>query len=247
MALRTIIVEDEAPSRERLKSLLEAIPEVELIGEAGDGPGGAELIDALKPDLVFLDVQLPVFTGFTLLQRIRHRPYVIFVTAYDAFAIRAFEANAVDYLLKPTSAERLREAVSRVRQRDPHTRQIMDVLQSVLNQNKYRQRFSVKIGEEVILIASEDIDYFRADDKYVFLHAMDKAYLIEETLKGLETCLDPARFIRIHKSVIINIESIVKIRRRITGQYQVLLKDTKNPAFDIGRTYLARVRERLEF
>lgn len=247
MPLKIVIIEDEKPSRERLKSLLAGIAEIELVGEAENGPDGVKLIDALKPDLAFLDIQLPVFTSFEILQKIRHQPHVVFITAYDEYAIKAFEANAVDYLLKPTTKERLVQAIERVRQRTQPNQDILNTIQSILKKNQFRERFTVKFGNEILFIPTEDIFWFNAEDKYVFLHTYDKKYLIEDTLKNLETCLNPDSFLRIHKSVIVNIHKFHRIKRSFTGQFQVQLTDSKKSTFDIGRTFLAGVRERLDF
>jgi two-component system LytT family response regulator len=248
MPLRTIIIEDEAPARERLKSLVSEIGEIEIVGEAGDGPDGARLIDTLKPDLAFLDIQLPVFSGFEILEKIRHCPYVIFITAYDAYAIKAFEANAVDYLLKPTTPERLRNAVERVRQRNPQDMErLLSILKNTFQKPVYQERFSIKIGDEIRFIQAKDIDWFHAEDKYVFLHTAEDQYLLDTTLKTLEKTLDPQRFIRIHKSVIINCEKLNRIKRNFAGHYKVELNDPKKSTFEIGRIYLVKVRERLGF
>ncbi len=246
MPLRTVVIEDEVPSRERLKSLLVEISEIELIGEAENGSDGVRLIDTLRPDLAFLDIQLPEFTSFEILNRIRHQPAVIFITAYDAYAIRAFEANAVDYLLKPTSKERLLQAVERVRQRTLPQQDIHVILQSILRSRQFRRRFTVKVGSEILFVATEDIYWFHADDKYVFLHTAGDEFFLEETLKNLETSLDPEVFLRIHKSVIVHMGKIRRVKRTFLGQYQVQMNDAQRTVFEIGRTYLPKVKERLD-
>jgi len=247
MPLRTVIVEDEEPALARLKLLLSGFEDIELVGEAQNGPDGVKLIDTIKPDLAFLDIQLPVFTGFDLLQKVRHQPLVIFITAYDEYALKAFDANAIDYLLKPTSLERLQEAVSRVQRQSPKFHEIMSIMEDVFEKKNFRRRFTVRIGDEILLVPSEAIFWFHADDKYVFIHTSEQKYLIDETLKRLEKYLDPKHFIRIHKSVIINIKEIKRIKRKLNGQYAVQLNDPDQSVFDIGRTYLPVVREKLEF
>ena len=185
MPLRTVIVEDEAPSRERLKSMLLEFDDIELVGEAYDGPDGVKLIDKIKPDLAFLDIQLPVFTSIEILQKIKHHPLIIFITAYDEYAIKAFEVNAVDYLLKPTTRERLQEAIHRARQHHPKFQDILSVMEGILDKKRFSDRFTVKIGDEILLIPTEDILWFHAEDKYVFIHTYDQKYLIDETLKNV--------------------------------------------------------------
>jgi DNA-binding LytR/AlgR family response regulator len=248
MQFRTVIVEDETPSRERLKSLLLEIGDIELVGEAVDGPDGVKLINIAKPDLAFLDIQLPVFSSFEIIEKIQHHPYIIFITAYDEYAIKAFEANAVDYLLKPTSLERLKQAIHRVQERLPQNQQeLLSIIKTAFQKPIYQQRFSVKVGTEILFIPVEEIYFFQAEDKYIFLHTFDKKYLIEETLKFLETFLNPDSFIRIHKSVIINTNQLQRIKRTLNGQYKVQINNQKKSSFEIGRTYLAVVRERLNF
>lgn len=247
MPLRTVIVEDEAPSLELLKSMLSEFDDIELVGEAHDGPDGVKLIDKVKPDLAFLDIQLPVFTSIEILQKIKHHPFIVFITAYDEYAIKAFEANAVDYLLKPTTKERLQEAIHRVQQRHLKFQDILSVMENIIDKKRFQDRFAVKIGDEILLIPAEDIFWFHAEDKYVFIHTYDQEYLIDETLKNLEEYLDPKQFIRIHKSVIINSKKINRIKRVLNGQYVVQLNDSRRSKFDIGRTFLSHIRERLQF
>jgi DNA-binding LytR/AlgR family response regulator len=247
MPLKTIIVEDETPSRERLKSLLTDYKEIELIGEAENGPDAVNLINTIKPDLVFLDIQLPVYTGFEVIQKIKFQPLIIFVTAFDEYAIKAFEANAVDYLLKPTTPQRLKEAIDRIYQRTSQKQDLLLAIKNIMGKNEYRKRFTVKNRDEILFIPVEDIYWFHAQDKYVFLHTVDKKYLIEETLRNLEDCLDPEYFIRIHKSIIVNLKKMGRIKRKLNGQYQVQLNDIEQLSFKIGRTYLPLVKKKLQF
>lgn len=248
MKLRTIIVEDEQPSRDRLKTLLAAFPEIDLIGEAGDGQEAVAVIDQLKPDLAFLDIQLPVFTSFEVLARIRHRPSVIFVTAYDQYAIKAFDENAVDYLLKPTKPERLQKAIQRVTEAAQKVDdRLVQVLKAALTHKQHPDRFTVKLGEEIIFVSAAEVYWFHASDKYVFLHTHDREYIIDLTLKKLEDELDPQVFLRIHKSVIVALDKIARVRRGFPGRFKVQMTDARKSSFEIGRTYLAQVRAKLGF
>ena len=208
---------------------------------------GVKLIDSQKPDLAFLDIQLPVYTSFEILEKIKHHPHVIFITAYDEYAIKAFEANAVDYLLKPTSQERLIKAIERVQGRSPQNQDLLTAIQTILKKDQFRERITIKVGNDILFIPVNDIYWFHADDKYVFLHTFDHEYLLEDTLKNLETCLNPESFIRVHKSLIINTLKINRIKRNLTGQYQIQLNDSKKTNLGIGRTYLTDVRVRLNF
>ncbi|OGB99967.1 hypothetical protein A2V82_09700 [candidate division KSB1 bacterium RBG_16_48_16] len=246
--IRAVLVEDELPSLERLKSLLGAFDDIHIVGEAADGPSAIDVIDEQRPDLVFLDIQLPVYTGFQVLEKISHKPHIIFVTAYDQYAIKAFEENAVDYLLKPMSPERLASAITKARRRtQPVSRELIQLLQSAVNKSGYLERFTVKIGDEVLLLPQSEVVWFQAEDKYVFLHTYDREYIYDATLKQLEKALDPARFIRIHKSLVVSIAGIDKLKRAFSGKYKIHLKDAKKSAFEIGRTFLPNVRSVLDF
>lgn len=248
MKLRTVIVEDELPSLQRLKELLANFDNIEVIGCAHDGQQAVEMIDGLKPNLAFLDIQLPVFTSFEVLKRLHHRPNIIFVTAYDQYAIKAFEENAVDYLLKPTTPERLQRAIDKVvRLNRPVDQDLLEVLRNALEQGRHPERFSVKIGDEIIFIPASDIYFFRAQEKYVFLNTFDREHIIDLTLKELDVRLNPDNFLRIHKSTIIAIDKISRVRRSFSGKFKVQLLDSKRSSFEIGRTFLTGVRERLKF
>ena len=248
MLLKTILVEDEPHSRDRLASLLTPHRDVKIIGHAGSGPEAVELINKLAPDLVFLDVQLPGYTGIEVLQHIDHLPMIIFVTAYDEYAIRAFEENAIDYLLKPTTPERLAKALQRARERVLNMNEtLIGKLSQSMQAAEYLQRFTIKVGDEILLIPVSDVDWIDASEKYVFIHTGGREYIVNETLKNLETLLSPDRFIRIHKSVIINTEKIRRIKHLYSNTYRVELTTGDKKGFEIGRTFLSNVRQRLNF
>ena len=248
MTVRTVIVEDEMPSLERLKTLLEDFSNIEIVGEAQDGPAAIQLIDELKPDLAFLDIRLPVFSSFEVLQRIKHKPMVIFITAYDEYALKAFEENAVDYLLKPTDSKRLAKSIDKVlKLHQSIDNNILNVIKSVVAKGKFHDRFSVKIGNEVLFILTEDIYWFQAEDGYIFLHTIDREYIYDATLKELEDALNPKQFIRIHKSHIIAIDKIEKMKKTLRGKFKIQLKDKNKSNFEIGRTYYSKVKEKLKF
>ncbi len=248
MKIKTIIVEDEQPSLGRMKKLLTSFDEIDLIGVAEDGQAAIRLIDETKPRLAFLDIQLPVFSAFEVLKQVRHHPKVIFVTAYDEFAVKAFEENAVDYILKPTSEARLRKAIDRVC--DEPTRldsQLIELLKGAVDNAKFISRFSVRIGNEILFILEKDVHWFYAEDKYVFLKTATKNYIYDMTLRELEANLDPDKFIRIHKGIIIAVVHIQKVERSFRGRYRIRMNDQNKTTFDIGRTYLPNVREKLQF
>lgn len=247
MTLRTVIVEDELPSLNRLKELLENIDHIELVGCAQDGEEAVKLINETKPDLALLDIQLPVFTSFEVLNRLKHRPNIIFITAYDQYAIKAFEENAVDYLLKPTSADRLTKAIKRVDQNKNNNLDLVSILKDALKDDSFSDRFSIKLGDQIIFVHEDEVLYFHAEDKYVFLNTENDKYIVDLTLKDLTLKLDPEKFLRTHKSYIIAIDKIKRIKRTFPGKYKIQLAGASNVTLEIGRTFLPDVRNRLEF
>ncbi len=248
MPIRTVIVEDEEHSRERLAKLLAAFEDVALVAEAADGQSAVAAIDRLTPDLVFLDIQLPELSGFEVLERARHRPAVVFVTAYDQYALRAFDANAVDYLLKPISEARLARAMERVRaERRPFDDALVSLLREALRAPRFPERLAVRQRDAILLVAVSDIYWMSAEDRYIVLHTAEQEYLYDGALAELETQLDPTRFCRIHRSVIVAQDKIEKVERSFGGRYAVRLSGCKAPALPIGRAYLSQVRERLRF
>jgi len=248
MILRTVIVEDEPHARERLKDLLAVMSDIEVVAEAGDGAQAVDVIDRLQPDLVLLDIEMPGFSGLEVLQRLRQRPLVIFVTAYDQYAVQAFEANAVDYLLKPFTGERLGQALERVRQRGRFIdADLLEELQRRLRPREYLHHFAVKFGEEILLVPEDEVFYFLAEDKYVFLHTAGRRFFYDATLKELENRLDPERFLRIHKGAIVAVGKVRKLKRSLMGDYQTVLGDDKATILRVGRSFLAAVKSRLGF
>lgn len=247
MSIRTLLIEDEKNSLERLKTLLAGQDEVEIIGEAGDGLEAIRLIDDLAPDLVFIDIQMPGATGFEVLERIRHRPLVIFMTAYDDYAIKAFEANAVDYILKPSSARRVGEAVTRAleRRRAVDSR-LLTSLRAAVERAGYARRFAVSLANEILIIPEEEVYFFRAEDKCVLLYTHDRDHVVDLTLKELEDRLDPERFCRIHKGHIVALDKVRRIRRWFHGDLVVQLEDDRNTKLRVGRSYREALRRRLE-
>lgn len=248
MRIRTIIVEDERPSLERMKNLLSAFREIEIIGEAEDGSSAVEIISGLKPDLVFMDIHLPELSGFQVLERITCQPKIIFITAYDQYAIKAFEENAVDYLLKPTSEERVKKAIDKVVLMNTRIEpQLLSMLKGIIDKKKYIQNLSVKIKEEIILIPAESVFWFYASDKYVFIKTFDTEYFLDMTLKKLDEVLDPDKFIRVHKSLIVSINRISRIKKSFTGKYTVVMTDSKKTSLDVGRTHLPALKAKFNF
>jgi two-component system LytT family response regulator len=248
MPIRTVIVEDEQYSRERLAKLLAAFEDVEIVAEAADGQSAVSIIDRAKPDVVFLDIQLPELSGFDVLEKATHRPAVVFVTAYDQYALRAFDENAIDYLLKPITKSLLARAIERVRSsRHPVDDRLVNLLREAVHGPRYPERLAVRQRGTILLVPTADIAWLGADDRYIVLHTADQEYLYDGTLNQLEAELDPARFCRIHRSVIVAQDRIEKIVCTSGGQYSVKIAGASGPSLAIGRAYLPQVRERLRF
>lgn len=247
MRIKTVIVEDERHSLERLRDVLSGFDQLEISGEATDGLGAVEVIDRVKPELVFLDIQMPGGNGFEVLARISVRPMVIFVTAYDQYALKAFEENAVDYILKPSSRERIAAAVERVVSRHRLVdSQLLETLREALSKRRFIQRFVVKAGDEILIIPESDVFYFKAEDKYVFVCTDGKEFIIDLTLKELELRLDPDIFCRIHKSSIVSLNKIKRITRWFHGEHIIELNDRNCTRLKLGRNFHRSFTEKLK-
>ena len=232
MTLRTLVVDDERLARERVTSLVRDRPELTLIGEAQDGRTALDLIVEHRPDLVFLDVQMPELDGFQIIGALDGAedplPAVVFVTAYDAYALRAFEVAAMDYLLKPVTAERFAAAVSRVLartgQRSAGVSLHAFAEQAAAARAERPTRFVARRGAKHYFIRVADVDRIEADGNYVRIQTGDTAHLIRDTMHGVEAKLDPEEFVRIHRSAIVAIDRIQSIEAREAGEYLVTLR-----------------------
>ncbi len=228
MTLRTILIDDEQPARDVIKFYLKDFPEIEILGEFADGFSGLKAIQELKPDLVFLDVQMPKLTGLELLDLLDQPPLIIFSTAYDQYAIKAFEMNAIDYLLKPYSKERFIQAVQKAMTLAGNGIRLSAPVESLvktLEENpEFLQRIAVKSRHKVSVVPIDDIVYLEAEGDYVMIYTRDAKHLKEKTMKYFETHLDPAQFIRIHRSFIVNAQFIDRIEYYDKENYAVLTK-----------------------
>lgn len=246
MSIKTVLVEDELNSMERLKSLLAGQSEVELIGEATDGLQAIAMIDELRPELIFLDIQMPGANGFEVLEKTAHKPMVIFMTAYDEFAVQAFDANALDYILKPSSAARVAEAVSRaLERRRTLDAELIASLRASVGRAGYLKRFAVSRADEILIISESEVYCFKAEEKCVLLCTRDEEHFFDMTLKELESRLDPEVFCRIHKSHIISLDKVKKIKRWFHGDLVVHLEDAGKSKLKVGRSYREELRRRL--
>jgi len=233
MKLRALIIDDEPIARRRIRRFLDSDPDVEVIGECVDGEGAVAAICSERPDLVFLDIQMPEMDGFEVAKRVglERMPVTIFVTAHDHYALRAFDAHALDYLLKPFGKARFEEALSRAKQhiagglnRDA-LRSVVATLSQVAGQDRYPEHLPVNEHGRVIFVSSAAVDWIEADRNYARLHVGGQHYEVRETLTSIESKLDPMKFMRIHRSTIVNIRSIKEIHPWFSGHHLVVLND----------------------
>lgn len=249
MALRVLIVDDEPLGRQRLRALLEAEPDMEVIGECTDGPSAVAALRQERPDLLFLDVRMPELDGFGVLEAMGQQrpPGVIFVTAYDKYALRAFEVHALDYLLKPFDRDRFRKALERARgqiaqaQTAGVSAQLRALLEDARPGKKHLDRLVIKSASRVFFLRTEEIDWIEAAANYLKLHVGPEAHLLRETMSSLEARLDPEKFLRIHRSTIVNIERIQELQPWFHGDYVVLLLD--GTKLTLSRSYRQKLQE----
>lgn len=249
---KTILIDDEQIALGRLKRLLSNFEGTfDLLGEAMNGHEGIQKIESLKPDLVFLDIEMPLMTGFEMLSRLTYMPLVVFVTAYDQYAIKAFEENSIDYLLKPVEKERLFKTVEKLKTLKPNqelslTHESLLQLIHQMNPKKEIHSISVKSGDKILFVPLGDISYFQADDKYVLLNTVDsKQYIMNYTISSLEEKL-PGSFIRISRSTIVNTTRIKELERYFSGKYLVVMNDQKNSKLESGTTFQENVKRLME-
>ena len=250
MEIRALIVDDEPLARKRIRDLLREDREIDVVGECGNGAQALEMLDREKPDLLFLDVQMPEVDGFELLEALDGAvPAVIFVTAYDRYALRAFDAQAVDYLLKPFTESRFQQAVLRakeqIRKAGPGlmSPELLSLLKVAQAGRKPAERLIIKSGGRLLFLRAGEVDFVEAAGNYLNLYVGKETHLIRETMQGLEARLDPARFLRIHRSTIVNIERIKELQPWFGGEYVVILRDGRK--LTLSRTYRTRVQHLL--
>jgi two-component system LytT family response regulator len=243
--MRVLIVDDEHLARALLREYLTGHPDVEIVGECANGFEAVKAIAELDPELVFLDIQMPKLDGFEVVELSGGKPYYVFATAYDQFALRAFEVHAIDYLLKPFSRERLAQALAHARSRmqpAPGQAQALEaVVQEAARRHGHLERILIKDGPRVHVVGASTVDYIEAQDDYVQIHAAGKSWLKHQRLSELETQLDPQVFIRIHRSYIVNVGAIARIEPASKDNYCAVLKD--GAKLPISRSGYARVRE----
>jgi len=248
---RVLVADDEPLARERLRMLLAREEGVEVAGECANGPDAVAAIQKLKPDLVFLDVQMPGATGFDVIESIGvdRMPPVVFVTAYDRYALKAFDVHALDYLLKPFDRERFQQALNRARQhlerRDAGEleRRLMELVQDLRSSPQRPERFVIKNGGRVFFVRTDEIDWIEAAGNYVKLHVGAEAHLLRETMNALEAQLDPDVFYRIHRCHIVNIERVKELQPWFNGEYVVFLRS--GARLTLSRGYREKLQDRI--
>jgi len=247
--ITAIIIEDEKPARDLVRTYLKDINRVELLGDFDNGFTGLKAVNELKPDVIFLDVQMPKLTGFEMLELLEYRPEIIFTTAYDQFAIKAFEQNAVDYLLKPFSKERFSESVDKLCMKMDQSKVEDDPLANIRKHfeesDETINRVVIKKSGKIHVISTERIVYLEAQDDYVMIYTSDERFLKQQTMKYFEKHLDIESFIRVHRSYIVNVHSIDRIEPYEKASFILILKNgSKVP---VSRSGMHILKERLNF
>src|SRR4029453_8088758 len=249
--IRALIADDEALARKFIRRMLKDDHDVEIVGECSDGKETVAMIKKQNPDVVFLDVQMPEMDGFAVLESIgiERLPEIIFATAYEQYAIRAFELHALDYLLKPFDQARFKDAIKHAKERFRSERQnegrmqITALLESVKHKPQYLDRLMIKAGGRISFLATDEIKWIEADDKYVRLHAGKISPMVRQTLTAMETQLDPKKFRRIHRSAIVNVKRIKELQPLFNGEHSILLED--GTKLTLSRNYKDKLFELL--
>ena len=249
--IRVLLVDDEPLAREMLREMLQGDDDVEIVGESCNGREALDAIHTLEPDLIFLDVQMPEVGGFEVLAALgkEKAPYVIFVTAYDQYAVRAFEVQALDYLLKPFDQERFDASWERAKaqlKRDRNggmDQRIITLLEELKAGNKYLERLVIKAAGRIYFLETNEIDWIEAEGNYVSVHSAKKSHLLRETISSLESQLDPKKFVRIHRSSIVRLDYIQELQPWFHGEYRVILQD--GTQLTLSRNHRDKLQEAL--
>jgi two-component system, LytTR family, response regulator len=249
--LRVLVVDDEPLAREKIRGMADLDSEIRIVGECANGAEAIEAIQNLKPDLILLDVQMPEVGGFAVLEALKDEslPPVIFITAYDHYAVRAFEVHALDYLLKPFDRERFGAAMQRAKRQirressNGLDARLLALLEQLREPTRYSERLVVKTGGRVFFLNTDEIDWIEAEGNYVNIHTGKKSYLLRETISSLEAQLDPKEFVRIHRSAVVNINRIKELQPWSHGEYHVLLHD--GTRLTLSRSYREKLQSAL--
>lgn len=249
--IRTMVVDDEPVARERIVGLLAQEQDIEVVGECSDGQQAVSAIQSQLPDLVFLDVQMPVCDGFSVIEQIGadRMPPVVFVTAYDEYALKAFEVHAIDYLLKPFARDRFQQSLRHAREHLERRRagdlgkRLLALVHDLKPEPQKLDRLVVKSGGRVFFIRTDELDWIEAAGNYVRLHVGDQAHLFRETMNNMESRLDTRRFVRVHRSRIVNTDRIKELQPWFNGEYVVVLNN--GTRLTLSRGYREKLQERL--
>ena len=248
--IRTVVVDDEPLARDRVKGFLKKVPDVQLVGEASDGTAAIELIEAQNPDLVVLDVQMPGMDGFGVLRALKEPPHVIFATAYDQHAIKAFEVEALDYLLKPFSQTRLADAIGRVRQKiaDGRARSDVEAIARAAEPGKvYASQIPVHTARKILVVPVKDILWFAVESRLVYAHVDGRSLMTNFTLRELEERLDPQVFFRAHKSRLVNLHHVKAIVPWFGGRYKLVMRNPAASEVELSRAQARVLRRRMHW
>jgi two-component system, LytTR family, response regulator len=242
-----LIIDDEKLARDLLREYLESMEEIDVLDECSKGSEAVEKINKLKPDLIFLDVQMPGMTGFEVLDEIDHEPYVIFTTAYDQYAIKAFEKNAVDYLLKPLDEERFKQAVNRAFKRkkmeEGDLENLLGSLRHVEHKGTYDSHIFVQKSEKLFNLPIDEIIYLEASGDYTIISTKNDQFVSSSGIGKLEELMNPDTFIRVHRSTIVNVNYLKEIERHFNGGMVVKMQSGKS--FPVSRTYAKQIRKKV--
>jgi len=248
-AIRAVVVDDEKLARDRLAGFLKALGGVDVVGQAANGPEAIDVIGATTPDLVFLDVQMPGMSGLEVAKRLNGAgPHVVFATAHDEFAVEAFEVEAIDYLLKPFTRARVREAVDRARARlDAGAQPDLDALIKRLDQRQRTTQIALHAGKRILLAKPEDVAWFGVEHRLVYAHLQDRAYMTNYTLRELEEQLDPDSFFRAHKASLVNLSRVKAIVPWFGGRFKLVVDDHAESEVAVSRAQARVLRARLRW
>jgi two-component system LytT family response regulator len=245
--IRALVVDDEPLAREIIREMIRRDTEISVIGECGNGMDAVTMIETERPDMVFLDIQMPEMDGFAVIEAVgaQDMPVVVFVTAYDQYAVNAFKVHALDYILKPFDWERFADALLRAKSQIRRESDLSDKLDALLRQMRKKhdfvERLIIKTNGRVIFLRTEEIDWIEAEGNYVRLHIGKDSYLQRDTIGGMEAKLDPTQFPRIHRSAIVNIDRVQELRPWFQGDYCVILRNGKE--LPLSRNYWDKLRQ----